>query len=338
MLLTGLLRAPLAAAYYLGAAGARERNDGRARILMFHGTPRSRAAALARMLRYVRRYFDVVPLAQIARDAAAGDVRFRRQVALTFDDGLRNNVEVAYPILRRLGLPATFFVCPGLIDTGRWLWNHEARQRLARLSRRTAEVEPIVGRMKTLPAERRAVLERSIREATPDFEPTPQERRDLDVADWDALRSLDPALVTIGSHTLNHPILTSLDPRSLERELAESRRVLESKLGRPVEEFAYPNGDLDAGVAEAVRRHYAAAVTVEEGFVAPGADPLRLPRVAVSWSTLRLAVALHRPKKGYRLVAPMTVSGSQVASWGNAMTATSASTIMQKNGIDASAT
>ncbi|HWA37352.1 MAG TPA: hypothetical protein VG873_05750, partial [Burkholderiales bacterium] len=73
-----LLRAPLAAAYYLGVAGAGERNDGRARILMFHGTPRARAATLERMLRYVRRHFDVVPLARIARDAAAGDIRFRR--------------------------------------------------------------------------------------------------------------------------------------------------------------------------------------------------------------------------------------------------------------------
>ena len=315
MSLKSLLRVPRAAAYYLGTAGASERNDGRARILMFHGTPRESAATLERILRYVQRHFDVVPLAQVARDAAAGDVRFRRQVALTFDDGLRNNVEVAYPILRRLWLPATFFVCPGLVDSGRWLWNHEARQRLRRLSRSTADIERIILRMKRLPVERRAVMERSIREATPDFVPTDDERRDLDVAGWDALRAIDPRVVTIGSHTLNHPILTSLDQRTLERELAESRRVLEAKLGRAVDEFAYPNGDLDAAVAEAARRHYAIAVTVEQGFVEPGCDTLRLPRVPAPPSVLRLALALHRERKRGRARSSSPRPANPAATW-----------------------
>src|SRR3954464_9429303 len=99
------------------------------RILMYHGTPRADAAALARQLRLVSLAFPVVPLEELA----SGKKSARPRVALTFDDGLRNNLEVAYPILRELGLSATFFVCPGLIDGGAWLWNHEARERLLTL-------------------------------------------------------------------------------------------------------------------------------------------------------------------------------------------------------------
>jgi peptidoglycan/xylan/chitin deacetylase (PgdA/CDA1 family) len=340
MTLTSLLRAPLAAGYLVGALGASERNDGRARVLMFHGTPRRNARALERALRYLKRLFDVVPLAELARDAAAGDVRFRRQVALTFDDGLRSNVEVAWPILRRLGLPATFFVCPGLIEQRRWLWNHEARQRLRRLSRTAGEIEAIVEQMKALPLDQRHAMEAGIRAATPRFAPTAEEREAFDLADWDALRTLDPALISIGSHTLTHPVLTSLDGRGVERELGESRRALEAKLDRAVEQFAYPNGGFDSRVLEAARRHYSVAVTVEGGFVAPGADPLCLPRITAAWNPLRLALALHRGKPAgrYFFVAPMIASGSQVAIDGNAITTTSATTIMQKKGIDASAT
>lgn len=298
MNLPAFLRLPAAAGYVLGVIGAAERNDGRARILMLHGTPRRRAQQLELALRYLKRHFDVVPLAQIALDAARGDVRFRRQVALTFDDGLRSNVEVAWPILRRLGLPATFFVCPELVEHRRWLWNHEARRRLARLPRKTGEIESLVERMKALPLEKRKATEESLRAATPGFAPSAAERAAFDLADWDALRRLDPSLVTIGSHSLTHAVLTSLDAHDLEREVGESRRLLEARLGRPVEQFAYPNGDLDGNVAQAVRRHYAVAVTVEPRFVEPGADPLRLPRVSMPWNPLRLALALHRAKAG----------------------------------------
>src|SRR6476620_1223516 len=96
---------------------------------MYHGTPRADAAALERQPRLVGLAFPVVPLHEMTK----GSKGARPRVALTFDDGLRNNVEVAYPILKKLGLSATFFVCPGLIDGGQWLWNHEARQRLLTL-------------------------------------------------------------------------------------------------------------------------------------------------------------------------------------------------------------
>src|SRR3982074_2331356 len=131
--LLALRAAPVALAYWLGIAGSGRRNNGCARILMLHGVARRDAGLFERVVRYVKRTFDVVPLHSIAADAAAGDVRFRKQLAITFDDGLRNNIDMAYPILKAHGATATFFVCPELIDRGQWLWNHEARQRLCRL-------------------------------------------------------------------------------------------------------------------------------------------------------------------------------------------------------------
>ncbi len=320
MKLRALRAAPFALGYWLGVAGAMTRSDGCARILMLHGTPRREAAALERILRYVKRHFDVVPLASIARDTAARGVRFRRQVALTFDDGLRNNVEVSYPLLRSLSLPATFFVCPGLVDEARWMWNHEARQRLLRLPPPQlqalagefglpAHVEACIDWMKSLPLEARLAAERRIREATPRFAATAAEHDDFDVAGWEALRRMDPAIVTIGSHTLTHPILPSLTPEALEREVADSRARLEEALHRRVDQFAYPNGSYNAGVHACVQRHYALAASVEEGYVWPGADLHSLPRLSAPWSGLRLALRLH----DYFRVTPITTSGSHVA-------------------------
>ena len=312
---------PRALACWVGVAGAAQRNDGRARILMLHGTPRRRARQLERLLEYVRRHFQVVPLSAIVADSAARDVRFRRQVALTFDDGLASNVEVAYPILRRLGLTATFFVCPGLVDTGRWLWNHEARERLRQLSAAAlrelalqlgapAQVEGLVDWLKRQPLAARRGAESLIRAATPRFSPSASQRHEFDIAGWEALRSLDPSVVTIGAHTLTHPILTTLPTAEAEREVRGSQGELEARLKRPVRLFAYPNGDVNGTVHGIVRGHFDAAVSVNEGYVEPGCDPHMLPRVAFPWSGLRLARALHRD---YDRVAPMTTSGSHVA-------------------------
>jgi peptidoglycan/xylan/chitin deacetylase (PgdA/CDA1 family) len=302
--LKSLRSAPLAAAYWLGVAGIAQRQRSCARILMLHGTPARYARAFERQLRFLKRHFEVVTLAALADALQSPTAPLRRKVAITFDDGLKSNIEVAYPVLKRLGVPATFFVCPELIDQGRWLWNHEMRQRLLRLAslERLADdtggpaaVEPFIAWMKRLPLAERQRVEASVRAATPGFAPTSEESRDFDLAGWEDLRTLDRRVVTVGSHTLTHPILTSLDQAELEREVAQSRRVLEARLDRRVDLFAYPNGDQSAVVRESVRRHYRAAVSVEEGWVGPLCDPYMLPRVSAPSSALRLALLLHRP-------------------------------------------
>jgi len=197
---------------------------------------------------------------------------------------------VAYPILRALGLPATFFVCPGLVERADWLWNHEARRRLYALRGEAlaelaaalgapAEVPGFVRWMKTLPLARRRAVEAAVREATPGWRPSAAEREDYDVAGWDELKRLDRRVVTIGSHTLTHPILTSLTRDELEAELIGSRAALEAELDRPVADFCYPNGDLDETVVGMVRRHYGRAVKAEGGSLRGDIDPYRLPRL-----------------------------------------------------------
>jgi peptidoglycan/xylan/chitin deacetylase (PgdA/CDA1 family) len=339
--LRSLLSAPAALAYWAGVAGGRTRRDGYARILMLHGTPRRYARLLERVLGYAARNFDVVPLAALA----AGS-ELRGKLAITFDDGLRNNVEVAYPILQRLGLCATFFVCPGLVEARGWLWNQEARQRLCRLGpverqelafelECGAEIESIVYRLKRLPLRERQHAEARIRALTPRFRATDAERHDFDLAGWSELRGLDPRVVTVGSHTLTHPILPSLGAAELEEEVGGSRRLLEAKLGHAADVFAYPNGDADPATVSAVRRHYAAAVTVEEGLFAPGGHPHLIPRINVPGSVLRFALSLHR---AHFLATPISQSGNQVASSGNTVMSAMQSTIMKKKGSEASAT
>jgi peptidoglycan/xylan/chitin deacetylase (PgdA/CDA1 family) len=300
-----LVSAPRALALWLGLAGAGTRALDCARILTFHGTPRGRLPEYERQLRYLKRQFEVVPLGLLVEAMLAGERKLSRLAAVTFDDGLRSNVEVMYPLLRKLGVPATFFVCPGLIDEGRWLWNVEARQRLASMPRPIADelcreaqgpcgIDSFVEWMKSLDLGARTRLESRIREASPGFAPTQAQREEGDLAGWDELRALDPAVVTIGSHTVTHPILSQSSPDELEFEVGESRRAIEARLGRAADLFAYPNGNRNAQVHACVARHYRAAVTTDTDWVRrQAADVHLLPRLSAPRGAVRLCWNMH---------------------------------------------
>jgi peptidoglycan/xylan/chitin deacetylase (PgdA/CDA1 family) len=130
---------------------------------------------------------------------------------------------------------------------------------------------------------------------TPDHEISEEARQRFDPMRWSDLERLDPSLITIGSHTMTHPILPTLDDAALTREVVESRKLLEERLGRTVDLFCYPNGASDRRVCNEVARVYRAAVTTEYGFAQPRADPHRLPRIPVAPSLPLLAWRMHRP-------------------------------------------
>ena len=305
-----LLRVPRAFGYWTGMSGREQRHNGCARILTYHGTPAARAGEFERQLRYLKRHFDIVPLAVLVQAVEAGEGALDARLALTFDDGLRSNIEVIYPLAKELGIPVTFFVCPGLIERGAWLWNMEARQRLRWLGpeRATtfthvlhsecgapAEGASLVEWMKGLPLESRMEVEERIRSATKAFSPPERSREECDLAGWDELRALEPTIVSIGSHTLTHPILPLCGTADLEREIVQSRRLLEGKLERAVELFAYPNGDQDERVLACVRRHYRAAVSTVQNWIRAGCDAHLLPRVDAPQGALRLCWNMHNP-------------------------------------------
>jgi len=278
---------------------------------MFHGTDDRHypLAVFKAQLAYLAQRFKIVPLAVMVQHLSNPDrgASVSGEIAITFDDGLRNNYTVAYPILRRLGIPAAFFVCPGVIEQCKWQWTHEVAERLMSLSEaQRAGIAQDVGApsttpeafkewMKTLPISRRMVVEEYVRARTPQFEPTEEQRRRFDTMTWDELRSLDPSLITVGSHTLTHPILTTLTPAQAAVEIHESRRCLETKLGRPVEYFCYPDGAYDDSIVQMVQESYRAAVTAVAGFVRAGDDLHRLRRISTAEQLFLLTWRLHRP-------------------------------------------
>jgi peptidoglycan/xylan/chitin deacetylase (PgdA/CDA1 family) len=293
--------------YRSGASLVRARRQRAMRVIKFHGVDGydySREI-FEGQLRYLKKHFSIVPLEAIVK-GTDNDNSPANAIALTFDDGLRNHYTVVYPILQRLRIPATFFVCPGLIDSGRWLWNHEVRERLRvlRPERRSAvarelrapcsDADAIVSWMKSLSLPARSAVEDAVRVATREFRPSLRQSERYGMLTWEQVYDMDPALVTIGSHTVNHPILTTLAADELSYEICESRRWLERKLRRPIEHFCYPNGAFNEAVLAGVRQCYRSAVNSLAGRVGRGDDLHSLRRINTARDVPLFAWRLHR--------------------------------------------
>jgi peptidoglycan/xylan/chitin deacetylase (PgdA/CDA1 family) len=261
---------------------------------------------------------------------ADGGPRRGTSALITFDDGYRDNFEVAAPILRQLGVPATFFLPTAFLEAPRLPWWDEVARILKRTRARRLELprrpdddgpapSPLridldaVPRPEAIRSVIAAFLDETIRDG-PWFLGMLADRaevagddgvlaRDL-FADWDLVRrATGPGTgLSVGSHGHSHRKLAGLVEYEQLRELADSRRILRDRLGRDVEALAYPYGwpgaYTDATRALAARAGYRAAFAAVEGLNRPGStDPFAIRRLNVgSGDTpvlLRARAALH---------------------------------------------
>lgn len=254
---------------------------------------------LDRTLTLVRRLgYEIVPLDEVPGRLGSGRGRF---VALTFDDGYRDNRDHALPILRRHGAPWTMFVATDYASGGGRLWWLELEAVV-----RQADALRLDGR--TLPARTIEEKQAAFAAAYADLRAGPEPRLRETIGRWCDEAGLDrPALVrslclgwdelaalsgeaglTIGAHTVTHPMLAKHDAETARREIVESRSEIAGRLGREVRHFAYPVGDPGSAGPREFRlteeAGYATAVTTRPGllFAAHAGHLTALPRVSVN--------------------------------------------------------
>jgi len=243
--------------------------------------------------------YHPVPLVQLAMAAREGWLP-DRAVAVSFDDGYADNLEVASPILLELGIPATFFITSeGLHGRGEAWWDTLAEIFFgstplpSRLSSASGDDLPtstpeererahwvVYHRMRAAAAEERDARIARLKEWA-GFDTAGRTARLIDREElWELGRRPGHS---IGGHGAHHLSFSAHARDVVRADIAHNRALLEQCLGRIVTTFAYPFGDHDANSVQAVREAgYQAAATCEEDLLRPGADPLRLPRIAVS--------------------------------------------------------
>ena len=241
-------------------------------------------------LEFLRRDFAIVPLGALLDGETVRRPAGRPRCVITFDDGWRDNYELAFPILRRLGIPATVFLTTDFIGSDRAFWHTEliyvllfgelsqflggARalaaypravrdgvRRCAGLGRAcsAADVDALVETVKATCEETRIrdLLDTLTRAAGLSRPLVPGRRYFLD---WDQVREMAAGGFEIGSHGCSHRIMTRLSSQEAYRELVQSKAEIETRVGQRVVHFAFPNEDASpALVGLAARAGYRTA-------------------------------------------------------------------------------
>ena len=240
------------------------------------------AEGFERQLDFLMDHFDIVPLGALLREDTTRQ-RARPRCVITFDDGWRDNYDLAFSILRRRHLPATIYLSTDFIGTDRAFWHTEliylftrtdVSRALAsgpRFARLPEAVRHELQRVATIRPLSASDLDRLIEtvkvlceeEVIEDLLQTLGQMVGVSrpiipgrsfFLDWDQVRAMAAAGFEIGSHGCSHRILTRLPPEVARQELVRSKAEIEDHVGATVEHFAFPNEDGSAALLRAAAR------------------------------------------------------------------------------------
>jgi len=216
-----------------------------------------------RQMSYLSSMCNVITMDEVVEINNQGLSYPDNAVAITFDDGFRNNVTEAQPILEKYQVPATFYVSPGIINTNIMFWvdsiedcinNAKVSQITLNLdSRKKYNLENDKQKIKALieiksyckgstSAEKDRVILDLIDETL--WMPKVSSSKNYEKMSWNELQTLaSNKLFTIGGHSLYHDILSSFEKeKKLRLDIQLSIQLLEYNLNAPVIHYAYPEG------------------------------------------------------------------------------------------------
>jgi peptidoglycan/xylan/chitin deacetylase (PgdA/CDA1 family) len=257
-------------------------------------------------LTYLARSADIVPLGETVAGLASGKISPRRRMlSITFDDGYRDNLTEALPILQRMGLPMTLFVATGGLESNTPFWWDRVGAVLARTDRRQLALDlPGQPRLR-LPLESVSQREHALKTLGDVLWAHADVSRDETVTEIERQLGVDgrryaPPLLTpdevvqmakagveIAAHTVNHWNLARLPAAEVASEMRASREYLERLCGVPVTGFAYPAGHKSAEVVRMAREvGFAYAVSTVSGINRHPPSMFELERIGMPDSSV----------------------------------------------------
>lgn len=313
----GITQKIIRAAEACGASGiSRACHAEQLLIVMYHGIlPKRRAwdhwcqipaDEFRWQIEYLKRHYEVLPLSEIVSRRLDGNPLPRRCAAITFDDGLRNNFEVAFPILRDLNVPATMYLATGYVGTDNLLWQDRLFAEIQSFksmkldlsshnlgihqwdnaTARQQAFDTLLAEFKKLPVDQKDHALADVCRQTANAGLQNPTRLDFQLMSWDnAAQMLDSGLIEIGPHTVNHELLSRLSDDQVHSEIVDSHDAVLRNLGTSSPTFAFPNGtkaDFDHRVFSTLKAcGIPAAVTTVSGLNRSSQSLLELKRVGI---------------------------------------------------------
>ena len=292
----------------------RERGDYRIFILAYHDIAAEgdepegtiNASRLEEQLHYVAANYRIASVSDCVDAIRSSKPLKEDLVGITFDDGYAGNYEHAFPVLERLGVPATIFLTTGFLDGGEF-WFDIARRVIAFESEHPARVPVEIKRRldelaasTSLPRDTPrvlAALKSESQAGRSEFIGACQ-NAELPISpgyrplSWDQVREMARSTIAFGGHTVNHPILSSLSKAEQRDEIFDCARRMTEEIGDAPTLFAYPNGGVrDYNAVTVAALHdagFKAAFTTARGSSRPGDSLFDIKRTSIGADSVDL--------------------------------------------------
>jgi peptidoglycan/xylan/chitin deacetylase (PgdA/CDA1 family) len=277
------------------------------------------ARVFEEQMQAIARDFHPVSLEEAGRYVMGDSEIPKRPVVVTFDDGYADNYQVAMPILNRCGVPATFYITVDCVERKTLPWPSRLRFAFRATKKKTwVDDDGAPWSLATSDERERAYLsacDRYCKLAGADLETKTQKLEvDLDakvpedsgrlMMSWDQVRGLAKNGHIVGSHTMTHPNLAFLNIEGVRRELNDSKRQMESRVGTPIDHISYPCPALfpnwtQQTTEESQRAGYKTAVTTRNGLAHKRDNPFELKRLRPTKTVDGLRWNLERAFAGW---------------------------------------
>ena len=258
-----------------------------------------------KQIKWLSRNFNPVTLSDVVSAIKYGKALPPNSVLVTFDDGLKNNYTVAYPVLKKYQVPGAIFLTVDFIGTDHFFWVDELYMALVEAKLQGVAIDlsfpvadscfkageiwdayyVLVEFLKRAPeVERENRLKFIFDQVSIDRQ---KYRNDFGLLSWNDVTTMDDEkLIEFGCHTATHKILTSISDENLENELLGAKQRMENKLGHKLNTFCYPNGGFGVDYSAEHREllhsaGYVCAFSTNSGMFNVGSDhPFSIPRIA----------------------------------------------------------
>ncbi|APF17853.1 polysaccharide deacetylase [Caldithrix abyssi DSM 13497] len=264
-------------------------------------------SAFDNQIKMLKKIFKVIPLQEAVERLQTGKLT-ENYAVVTFDDGYRNNFDYAFSVLKKHAVSAAFFVTTGLIGGNDCLWTDWVTYLVFHSTNKTIELNfngwhraftlnseeqkirasiEIRDLMKSATLSEEEMLLKQLKaQVSIDAHPVAANPDRYAFMNWEQVKTMADQGMEIGSHTHRHALLNMLSNEEAQRELAESKRMIEEKTNASCKFFAYPNGQLkdfnDAHIEMMREMGYLAALTQVPGSNKVGEDLFRLKRINIS--------------------------------------------------------
>jgi peptidoglycan/xylan/chitin deacetylase (PgdA/CDA1 family) len=267
-------------------------------------------------IEYLKTNYRVLPLSDLISLQSQKSENMRDMVAITFDDGYKDNFTNALPILRQFGLKATFFITTCVLS-GRALFYDEIQAVLNNSKRNSIHIA-VDGRTESFRLRNRTTIDeaakrivflcrkKSLKEIVKVIASVQNQCAvaaeslvcNAMYLNGDEIAEMRTNGMEIGAHTVNHLCLAAIEAKLQQQEIFQSKTILETVTGDAVQTFSYPFGkpsDFNLETIELLRAMgFLCAVTTIPGYVTRESRLLELPRIgAKNASLMRFKVNLH---------------------------------------------